>query len=507
MTTESRQPVISARKFAKTFGRRTVLQDVDLDVMPGQVHGLLGQNGSGKSTLIKILAGYHHPDESAQLYVGGRPTALPLHPDDPLRFGLSFVHQDLGLLDQGTVLENMRIARYETGAVWRIRWSRERKLVREALARLGLDIDPGTRISSLRPVDRAMVAILRALEQLRESEQGLLVLDEPTAYLPRDGVDRLFAAIREVAAMGHGVLFVTHRLEEVQTITDQVTVLRDGRVVESAPTSTLDTRALIERILGFAIDELYPGAHEVKSEVVARVEGLSGSLVEDLSLELRRGEIVGLTGLVGMGFEQVPYLVFGAERASSGTITIGSARHDARHVSPAAAMRSGIALLPADRLRDGGVLGASVTENVTLPTVGAYFRGGILRRRRERQRVSELLTRFDVRPPEPARAFATFSGGNQQKALLAKWFETKPALFLLHEPTQGVDVGARRQIFRQIRDAAQAGVALVLVSSEYEDLAHLCDRVVIFRHGRAVFELSGEALTHARILERCFAAA
>ena len=217
-----------------------MLADVDLDVLPGQIHGLLGQNGSGKSTFIKILAGYHHPDEGAKLEVRGEPVHLPLQPTDPRHVGFSFVHQDLGLIERASVLENMRIGRYEAGFAWRISWRRERKLVRDALERIGLEIDPQTSVSDLRPVDRATVAIMRALEQLRRAPRGLLVLDEPTAYLPRDGVDRLFRAVREVANQGHGILFVTHRLEEVQEITDHVTILRD--MDGSSPRLDLDAR-------------------------------------------------------------------------------------------------------------------------------------------------------------------------------------------------------------------------------------------------------------------------
>jgi ribose transport system ATP-binding protein len=497
-------PVVSARGFGKSFGARPVLSDVDLDVLPGQVHGLLGQNGSGKSTFIKILAGYHHPAEGGTLRVRGTEHQLPLQPTDPRQLGFSFVHQDLGLIDRATVVENMRIGRYDTGFGWRIPWSKERRLVRESLARVGLEVQPDTLVSELRPVDRAMVAILRALEELRAVPRGLLVLDEPTAYLPRDGVDRLFTAVREAARAGHGILFVTHRLEEVHAITDHVTILRDGRVVESAPTSSLDEQALIERILGFALDQLYPEPHDRGAELTARIDHLSGSMVHDFSLSLRRGEIVGLTGLVGMGYEQVPYLLFGAEKALSGEISVGKRNLDARRITPPAAMAAGMALLPADRGRDGGVANATVSENVTLATLGRYYDGGLLRRRRERRQVGGLLDEFEVRPPEPNRSFWTLSGGNQQKALLAKWFETGPRLFLLHEPTQGVDVGARKQIFRQMRDAAESGVSFLFVSSEYEDLANLCDRVVIFRHGRPVSELHGNALTHERILEQCF---
>jgi ribose transport system ATP-binding protein len=497
-------PIISARNFSKTFSGRPVLQAVDLDVKPGEIHGLLGQNGSGKSTFIKILSGFHHPDEGASLTVRGESVSLPLRPTEARTLGMSFVHQDLGLSASMTVLENLRVGRYQTHFGWRVRWRDERRLVRDALKRFDVPADPDALVSSLGEVERAMVAIVRALEELRGSEGGLLVLDEPTPYLPRDGVDRLFASVRDVAASGLGVLFVTHRLEEVQAITDRVTILRDGALAASTATASLSESDLIELILGFALDELYPAPHDPQGDVVVSARGVSSSSVEDLTLDLRRGEIVGFTGLLGMGWERVPYLLFGADRTASGVLEIGGRRFRLREFRPAKAMARGFALLPANRMRDGGIAIATVTENLTLPTIRRYFIRGLFRRQRELRRVAAVLDEFDVRPPDPGRQFSTLSGGNQQKVLVAKWLERNPRVLLLHEPTQGVDVGARSQIFTRIRDVADEGTAVVLASAEYEDLVHLCDRVVIFRNGRAVSELSGSGLTLERLVEQSF---
>ena len=506
MSAPASQTVLSARGVSKTFSGRTVLRDLDIDISPGEVHGLLGQNGSGKSTFIKILAGFHAPDDGASLEIAGRPVPLPLDPGQPHLLGLSFVHQDLGLVPEMTVLENLRIRSFQTGVAWRIQWRRERRYVRVALDRFGLEhVSPRAEIGTLRDVERAMIAIVRALEQLEGQTGGLLVLDEPTAYLPRDGVDRLFDAVRTVAAAGHGVLFVTHRLEEVRALTDRVTILRDGAHVETADTSSLTERDLIERILGRSLGELYPSAHHMRGELALSVDGLSGSVVRSLSLQLRRGEIVGLTGLLGMGQEQVPHLLFGSQRASAGRLELGQRRLDVMRMSPRRAIGEGIALLPANRLREGAAQAATVTENVTLPTLPAYFSRGLLNHRRERRNVAAMMREFQVVPPEPRRVFAKLSGGNQQKALLAKWFATRPRIFLLHEPTQGVDIGAKQQIFAQIRDVAEAGGAVIIASVEYEDLAHLCDRVLVFRDGEVVAELSGADLTEHRIVEQCFA--
>src|SRR5262245_2427269 len=421
MSAPAQQTVLSARNVSKTFSGRTVLRGLDLDIRPGEVHGLLGQNGSGKSTFIKILAGFHAPDDGASLAIAGKPVALPLDPSEPQVLGLTFVHQDLGLVPEMTVLENLRVGSFETGFGWRIRWRRERQYVREALGQFGLGhISPRVEVGTLRDVERAMIAIVRALEQLKGHSAGLLVLDEPTAYLPRDGVDRLFDAVRTVAAAGHGVLFVTHRLEEVRALTERVTILRDGAHVETADTASLTERDLIERILGRSLGELYPGSHHMRGELALAADDVSGSVVRSFSLQLHRGEIVGLTGLLGMGQEQIPHLLFGSQHATAGTIELGGRRRDLRRMTPRRAIANGIALLPANRLREGAAPTATVTENVTLPTVSAYFRGGILNHPRERREVAARMREFQVVPPGPTRVFAKLSGGNQQKALLAK---------------------------------------------------------------------------------------
>jgi ribose transport system ATP-binding protein len=496
--------LLSLRGCSKTFAGRTVLHAAGLDVEAAQVHALLGQNGSGKSTLIKILSGYHAPDDGATLRLHGNDVPLPLAPGVARRHGLAFVHQDLGLAEGMTVLENMRSGRFETGRGWRIRWRTERQRVAAALARFDVAATPDKKVSTLSQVDRATVAILRALEDLEDAEaQGVLVLDEPTAYLPRDSAERLLAAVREVAGSGVGVLFVTHKLGDVTAIADRVTVLRDGRVVASEAAAGLTEGHLVERVLGFAIDDLYPETQEPRGELVLDVRAVGGDGVEDVALQLHRGEILGLTGLVGMGWERVPYLLFGAGGQARGELTVGRRSYALERLKPRDAIAAGLALLPANRQRDGGAAEATVAENVTLPTLRAFFHRGRLEHVRERARVAALLDAYDVQPHDPRAPFAHLSGGNQQKVLLAKWFETRPVAFLMHEPTQGVDVGARQRIFQRIGDAAAEGHAFVLASAEHEDLAHLCDRVLVFRNGRIVGELAGERLTADQLLERC----
>jgi ribose transport system ATP-binding protein len=506
-TSTSVQPTISAQHISKTFGGRTVLNDFNLEIMPGEVHALVGQNGSGKSTFIKIIAGFYVPDENPEmsLRIRGEEVTFPMRAGESSRLDLSFVQQDLGLVDSATVLENLRVRNYNTGFAWRVRWRRERQYVRKLLAEFGVSVSPDRLIGSLNQVVKAQVAIARAFDQLRGVDNGLLVLDEPTPYLPRDGVDRIFQTVREVAARGVAVLFVSHRLEEVFDLTSNVTIIRDAKVVDCMPTASLTEETLIEKILGFKLDDLYPEGSVPAQAVAMTIDHVSGPEVSDVSFKLHRGEVLGITGLLGMGWDRLPYLLFGAERATDGTLTTDTTtvRLDT-DMSCARAIEMGLALVPGNRLVDGSLQTATVRENLTLATLGTYYTKGLLRGRRERSKVRGVLHEYDVRPPDPDRAFSTLSGGNQQKVVLAKWFATNPSVLLLHEPTQGVDVGARAAIFKRIRDAAIDGCAVLLASSEYQDLPHICDRVIVMRSGQAVAELSGAALTHERIVEQSF---
>jgi ribose transport system ATP-binding protein len=494
---------LEAQHLSKSFGGVRVLSDVSLSVKAGEVHGLVGSNGSGKSTLIKILSGYHAPDPGGSLTVRGEDVALPVAPDRATRVGLSFVHQDLGLIPQLSVLENLRVGRFTAHAGWRISWRDERATVRAALERFDLHVNPEIKVQRLSSIERVLLAVVRAFSDLEHAPGGVLLLDEPTAYLPRDGVDRLFAAVRRAAAEGAGVVFVSHRLEEIGMLTNSVSVLRDGQLVGTAETSTVTESDLVEMIVG---SKIAAATFDPQSsgEVRLRTRALSGRVAQDVTLELHRGEVLGLTGLMGMGHEELPYLVFGAEPAT-GDLELEGEQIPIGEMSPRRAIRTGVALLPGDRQGASGAGNLSVRENVTLPTLERFFTGGFLRPKRERARVLELLRAYDVRPVAPARKLETLSGGNQQKALVAKWLERKPTIFLMHEPVQGVDVSAREEIARVIAGIAADGGSVLLSSCEYEDLARICSRVLVFRHGRVTTELSGNALTKERIIERCYA--
>jgi ribose transport system ATP-binding protein len=508
--THEHPPVVALRNISKTFGGVRALQDVNLTIRRGEVHGLLGENGSGKSTLIKILSGFHAADGGGGLELNGRTVSLPLHPGQFRRLGMSFVHQDLGLVRSLSVLENLLVGDLTSQRRWRLSWARERRRAEETFKAFGIELDPRAKVSDLRPTDRALLAIVRAVEEIRAhtadggSQHGLLVLDEPTVFLPARDRDGLFTIVREIAATRASILFVSHDLDEILEITDRVTVLRDGKVRGTVDTAQVSNDVLVEMIVGRRLGALSIEREQAKARQAISISGLTGRYTRDVSLIIREGEILGLTGLLGSGFEEIPYYLFGARSAAAGQVELHGKTYDLRGMSPSRALEAGIALIPADRQRDGSVGSLSVGDNVTIPVLHKYRTRVGLNRSRMQSDARKLLEQFDVRPPDPRLKYGSLSGGNQQKAMLAKWLQTKPSLLLLHEPTQGVDVGARQQIFQLTRKAASDGTAVVCVSTDYEQLAAVCDRVAVFGRGRVARELTGNQLTKERIAEQCY---
>lgn len=486
-------PRLEILHLSKTFGDTRVLDDVRLSVRPGSIHGLLGQNGSGKSTLIKILAGFHTADSGVEASQDG--IRVQLSRGQALG-GLAFVHQDLGLVDELSVLENLAVGRYRSRAGL-VDWGAERRAARTLLDRFDIRTTTERSVAELSEVQRALVAIARAVDGIeRQGSPGLLILDEPTVYLPKDGVDRLFTTMRTVADSGTSVLFVSHQLTEVAEITDAVTVLRGGRVTASAPTASASTSQLVEWIVGRAVSDVYPSHPEpADDEPLLAVSGLTGREASGVDLAVRAGEVLGVTGLIGSGFEEVPYLLYGASKARSGRLTYGGRTTPVRRMTPARAIRDGMILVPGNRLRQSVAATLSVGANVEGPVFGRFARIGLIRARALGEHLRSLLRRYDVRPPDPVRLMGTLSGGNQQKAVVGKWLQTEPRVLLLHEPTQGVDVEARADVFRILADVIGAGAGAVLASSEFDDIARVCDRVLVFRHGEVVAELGGSGLT------------
>jgi ribose transport system ATP-binding protein len=499
-------PIVDIRNMSNHFGHVRVLDSVDLAIRQGEVHCLLGHNGSGKSTLIKILSGYYAPDPESKLSVEGQVVKLPLKPDLQRALGFGFVHQDLGLISSLSVVDNLRLGLQAGGNRWFLSPSAERRRAEATMALYNVRIDVMAAVRTLRPWDRAAVAIARAMHELRSAEvsvgRGLLVLDEVTAFLPRERKEALYLMVREIAANGSGILFVSHDIDEVLRVADRVTVLRDGHVAGTVNAAGTTVRELVMMIVGHEADfETHIASNQAAAtNSLVAVTDLSGGSLTAVSLEIAQGGILGVTGILGSGFEELPYLLFGSMAASGGLLRIAGVSHDLRKFSPAGAIRAGIRLVPADRLTDGLVGQLPVVDNVTLPVLREFVRGSVgLRRRRMVAATRRLMTRFRVTPSDPSLAVQDLSGGNQQKALLAKWLQGDPRLLLLHEPTQGVDVGARQEIFRLIREAAASGAAILVASEDHAQLEAVCDRVSILKAGTIVRTLEGTEVRKARI--------
>jgi len=481
--------VLCLANVSKTFGSVRALEEVDLDVEGGEVRALVGRNGSGKSTLIKILCGYHAPSPGARCEIRGEEVALPLTPRAARRQGLAFVHQDLALINELRVIDNLFAGGFRRVRLGRISWRQERRRAREILASTGISAGPDERVGSLSQVDRALLAIARAVTAV-ESE-GVLVLDEPSGALPGEDVDRLILSVREIARRGVAVVYVTHRLEEVFRLADTVTVLRDGRLVATRPVAQLSEAALVELILGEeALGSLSPSIPAGRGVALSATK-LDGHVVKGLDLNVHTGEIVGVTGLNGAGHSEVPYLLFGASKAAAGSVTTAAGTQGPGELTPARSIRQGIILLPGDRQRHSGVQERPVLENVSLPVLARYFRRFWLRAQEERRSVLALLRDFSVSPADYSLQLRQLSGGNQQKALMAKWMQLNPNVVLLHELTQGVDVGAKREILRRVGAAAAQGASVVVASAEVDELANLCHRILVMADGRVVAEIAG----------------
>jgi ribose transport system ATP-binding protein len=476
---------LQVRGVSKHFGATRALHDVDLDLRRGEVHALVGGNGSGKSTLIKVLAGVHHAD-SGTLRVRGEEHSLVGHgPEQAKALGLRFVHQDLGIFPTLSVAENLFIGNgFEQARGGRICWARSRDRAKEVLSRFELDLDPARLVSSLSVPQHAMIAIARALQDAEDD--NVLVLDEPTASLPPSEVRVLSAAIRRLADSGRAVLLVTHRLDEVRRLADRVTAIRDGQRIDTVAARALTERDLVALIMGRdLVTASAPRAVVRDADPVLSLVGVSAGPLRDIDLVVRPGEVVGVAGLLGSGRTELLETVFGVLPLHAGTVLLAGQR-----VTPTpGSMRAlGVAFVPEDRKEQGIFPGRSVRENMTEGRLTRYFRRMWLRDGRIRADVEGDITRFAVKTASSLTPIDDLSGGNQQKVVLARCLREGPVLLLLDEPTQGIDVGAREEIFELVNAAATAGCAVLLVSSEFEELVRLSHRVLVLSQGRITQE-------------------
>ncbi len=493
-------PALAAAHLSKAFGPVTVLSEVDLTIMPGEIHALLGENGSGKSTLIKILAGYHKPEGGGEVLIDGTPVTLG-SAESAYSLGCRFVHQDLGLVETCSVLDNLFLNRGFPKRFGTIRAGEARRLAREQLAVVGLDVDPSTPVSQLSPAVKTGVAVARALLHDANASAKLMVLDEPTATLPDSEVQHLLQIVRRVADRGLGVLYVTHRLDEVFQVADNVTVLRDGRRAATEPVTVLDRRQLVTLLVGRELEEIHAIAESAYNEngsSVLQVTDLHAGPISSLSFSVSRGAVVGIAGITGSGRETLLGALFGANPREGGTVTLSG--HVVPSGKPAKAMAVGMAYLPPDRKTMGGFMGFSARENLTLCDLSPFWRQLRLHRKAEVCEVAEWFGQLEVRPCDGhERSLSTFSGGNQQKVLFGKWLRRAPEVLLLDEPTQGVDVGAKAGLHRHLITAAERGTAVIVSSSDIDELAALCHRVLVLRNSRLVADLSGSGVTVANI--------
>jgi len=498
-------PRLAVQSLSMTFGATRVLHDVGIEVAPGEIHGLVGQNGSGKSTFAKVLTGLYHPDAGTVVAVDGAPLPLPIRPHQARDFGMSVVHQNLGLIPDMTVLENMRMGRLEgRGILRRIDWAKERAEAMLAFERIGRVVPLEARVSTLSEEDRTAVAIARVLQDATPGA-GLIIFDESTRALGRRALENFYQDLDDIVASGTSVLLITHRLEEIVDGADRVTVLRDGRAVEPGrPVEGLTEAELTTLILGRTIIDLGERiVHERHDDTpVMRVEGLTGLRLRDLAFSLHQGEVLGLTGIGGSAYDDAPYLLAGVAPAESGTIELGDETIDVMGLDPARAIGHGIAIVPQGREHAGLAMGESVLENAAFPHSARRRPLSRLPRAEERAQVDAWIERLDVRPPRADAIVGTLSGGNAQKVFISKWLATDPRILLLHEPTQAVDVGARQTIVEAVRSAARDRFVIVAGSDENE-LALLCDRVLVLVDGRIDQELSGD-LTPDRIVQAIY---
>lgn len=486
---------LSVRAVTKMFPGTRALDDVDLHLDYGEVLGLCGGNGSGKSTLIKILSGVF-PADSGRVLLGGQDLdASQIRASAVHELGLRVVHQDLGIFPDLSVAENMMLGSdYPVTRAGTIQWRELRRRAIEQIDRFEIGVEPGRLIRDLPVATRTLIAIARALQDV-SSERAVVILDEPTASLPAHEAEILHRSIRSLAAQGHAVLIVSHRLDEVMALTDRVTVFRDGQVHANYRTSEITERDLIAAIVGKPLEHghVERQAQGEEGSALLEVEGLSAGPLRDITMSVKRGEVVGVAGLLGAGRTELLRAICGDLPLLSGRVSFKGTR--TRYTRLGQAIKSGIILIPEDRVAGSVFSDLSVDQNIDLSVLDRYWRGLGFKQAKMRADAGSLRERFRVKAPSGGTAMSALSGGNQQKAVLARWLRREPILLLLDEPTQGIDVGARAEIYRLVREVTDAGGAAIVVASDLEELAQVSDRAVVLKDGRLTDEVPLAQLT------------
>jgi ribose transport system ATP-binding protein len=486
--------LLEMRHISKSFPGVQALRDVSLTCAVGEVHALVGENGAGKSTLVKILAGAETPD-AGQILLDGRVVRFS-RPHDAQRHGISIIYQEFNLLPELTVLENIYLGRERHLVPGILDWAAMARDAAAILARLGIALDVHARVGELSVAQQQMVEIARALSL----QARVVIMDEPSTVLAGHELERLFAMIAALKAQGVAIIYISHRLEEVFRIADRATVLRDGQVMATLNPAKTTRTALIRLMVGREVQESERGdGSRSEREPVLEVRGLCAEgFLRDVSFTLHRGEILGVAGLVGAGRTTLARALFGAASVTSGHITVRG--RTLVPGDPAAALRAGLALVPEDRKSQGLVLNLSVAQNISLPHLGRLTDGPLLSHHHQEALVRGAIRELDIRTPSAAQEVRYLSGGNQQKVVLAKWLVAQPQVLILDEPTRGVDVGAKAEIYAIIRALACHGTAILMISSELPELLQMADRILVMHEGRLAGEVTAAEATEEAIL-------
>jgi len=490
-------PILEVRNLTKDFVAVRAVDNVTLSFAGGQVHGIVGENGAGKSTLVNVIAGLHQPT-SGEVMHEGRCVAVT-DPSHAMRLGIGMVHQELNLAEGLSVADNIFLGRERT-RFGLLRRRHTHSAARELLRRIGCDVAPAAKLGALTIAQRQMVEIARSVG----FGASVLIMDEPTAVLSGREVKRLFYLISRLRDEGVAVVYISHILSEVLTICDRITVMRDGRVVRTMDRADIGQGAQAERRLGSLmvgrpLEDHFPPKNPAGAETAMAVRGLSsGERVRDVSFEVAAGEILGFAGLVGAGRTEMAEAVVGLRQRTGGGIEVGGRRISPSHLRDA--VSRGVAYLSEDRRGRGLVMGRSVVENTTLVSLKRYVRYGLIRKSRERAAAEDHAGRLSIRLGSVRDRIETLSGGNQQKVCLAKWLEVRPKVLLLDEPTRGIDIGAKEEIYHLIARLADGGMACVFISSELNELLGMCHRIAVMRAGRVATVLEGEAMTEEGVM-------
>jgi ribose transport system ATP-binding protein len=488
-------PILQLQAIVKRFPGVIALNGVGFDVRPGEVHALLGENGAGKSTLIKVISGVYHPD-AGEIHVLGRPIRVR-NPHDAQALGISTIYQEFTLAPDMTVAENIFLGRepLRLRALSIVDRKALIRQTRDVLASLDLQIDPEAVVRHLGVAQQQMVEIAKALSL----DARLIIMDEPTATLTAHEIERLFEAIARLKQRGVAIVYVSHRLDEVKTICDRATILRDGAYVATVPVASTTIDEMIRLMVGRDLKELFPKVAAEPREEVLRVEQLTRKgVLHDVSFSVRRGEIVGIAGLVGSKRTETARAIFGADPIDSGRILLHGKHVQVR--TPADAIEHRIALVPEDRKRQGIFATLSVWENIVLSALRQFSRNGILDVDRERQRAQEFIASLRIATSDVDKRVLDLSGGNQQKVVIAKWLNTNAEVFLFDEPTRGIDVGGKIEVYRLMGELVSRGAAIVMISSELPEILGLSDRILVMREGRICGEFARANATEEIIL-------